>query len=243
MKTYIMKNTELRIANYKNEFLKDYYKLMNNAVFGKTMENVRLRQNIELIYEQKRLNKILASGLYKEHTIINEYLTMVHKYKSKVILDKPVSVGMSILDFSKLTMYEFYYDHLQAQYGHENLKVIYGDTDSIIYQVFTDDYYNDMIKNKNIYDLTAWKNEYHDETNNNVLGKFKDECSNDIINEVVAIRSKLYTYSTENMKIGKRAKGIKKNVTENELMFNDFKNCLFDDVTKNISQNFIRSEN
>ena len=116
---------------------------MNNAVYGKTMENVRNHMDFELVSTQQRLQKCVNNPNYKNRHIINENLVGVEKTKSILKLDKPIYLGMSILDLSKQWMYSFYYDVLKVKYG-KNIKLIYTDTDSYVLQTFTDDIFEDF---------------------------------------------------------------------------------------------------
>lgn len=116
---------------------------MNNAVYGKTMENVRNHMDFELVSTQQRLPKCVNHPNYKNRHIINENLVGVEKTKSVLKLDKPIYLGMSILDLSKQWMYSFYYDVLKVKYG-KNIKLIYTDTDSYVLQTFTDDIFEDF---------------------------------------------------------------------------------------------------
>jgi len=174
MEPYILFNTEMR-KKAKNDFEKDFYKLMNNAVFGKTMENVRNRKDISLIYDQTKAQKIINSRLFKDYKKINDDLVLVEKFKKNVVLDKPIQIGLSILDFAKLKMYSYWYDHLKVKYG--------NNVDSLIFQVFTEDFYKDMYENKQFYDLSEYDktNPIYDESNKKVLGKMKDECAKTFI--------------------------------------------------------------
>ena len=116
MKPYITLNTNLRTAA-KNDFEKNFFKLMNNSVFGKTMENVRNRQNIKLVTNEKQAAKLINKPNYKSRTIFSETLAAVHMGKTEVVLSKPIYIGMSILDISKNLMYEFHYDYIKPKYG------------------------------------------------------------------------------------------------------------------------------
>ena len=112
LKEYIDFNTEKR-KNAKNSFEKDFFKLMNNSVFGKTMENLRKRVNIELVTDEKRLNKLSSKPTYVSSKIFNEDLVAIHTKKEKLLLDKPSYVGMCILDLSKIHMYDFHYNYIK----------------------------------------------------------------------------------------------------------------------------------
>jgi len=154
MEPYIMFNTNQR-KNAKNDFEKDFYKLMNNSVFGKTMENIRNRKDIKLIFDENKAQKIFNSNLFKNHNRITDDLILIEQYKKYVKLDKPIIVGMTILDLAKYKMYDYWYDHLKVKYG-DKIKLIYTDTDSLIFDVETEDYYDDMLQHKNLYDLSEY---------------------------------------------------------------------------------------
>ena len=118
MQPYIQKNTQLR-TQAKNDFEKDFFKLMNNAVFGKTMENVRKRVNVKLLRsdEEQKILKLVAKPTFARQVIFNPDLVGIQNHKEKVLLNKPIYVGMSVLDLSKHLMYDFYYNHLKKTYG------------------------------------------------------------------------------------------------------------------------------
>ena len=119
MQPYIKFNTEKR-KQAKNEFEKNFFKLMNNSVFGKTMENVRKRMNVKLITDEKSLTRCVSKPTYINCKIFNENLVAVHAIKEKIKLDKPVYVGFSILDISKTLMYDFHYGFIKKLYGNKS---------------------------------------------------------------------------------------------------------------------------
>ena len=123
LKTWIDFNTEKR-KEAKSNFEKDLFKLMNNAVYGKTMENVRNHMDFELVHTKERMQKCINNPNYKARHIINEELVGVEKIKTHLVLDKPIYLGMSILDLSKHHMYSFYYDILKKKYG-KNIRLIW----------------------------------------------------------------------------------------------------------------------
>ena len=137
LKPYINMNTKLR-KEAKNEFEKDFFKLMNNAVFGKTMENVRKHRDIKLVTTDKRRNQLVSEPNYHTTKHFSENLLAIEMKKTKVIMNKPVYLGMSILDISKTLMYEFWYDHIKPKYG-DRAKLCYMDTDSFIIHIITED--------------------------------------------------------------------------------------------------------
>src|SRR5271163_4088743 len=135
MKPYIDFNTAKR-KEAKNDFEKDFFKLMNNSVYGKTMENVRNRQNIKLITEEKMLMKYLSKPGLINRKIFNENLVAVNMIREKLLLNKPIYVGFSILELSKNLMYDFHYGFIKKKYG-KNAKLLFTDTDSLCYEIKT----------------------------------------------------------------------------------------------------------
>ena len=131
MKEYIDFNTRLR-TSAKNDFEKDFYKLMNNSVFGKTMENIRRHQDIKLVNNQKDYLKTVMHPNFKSGTLLGPDLMGCEMGKIKVVMNKPVYLGQAILDLSKLIMYEFHYDYMLPKYS-DNIKLCYMDTDSFVY--------------------------------------------------------------------------------------------------------------
>ena len=121
-------NTELR-KKAKNDFEKDFFKLMNNAVFGKTMENVRKHRDIKLVTTDKRRNKLVSEPNYYTIKCFSESLVAIEMKKTKIKINKPIYLGLSILESSKILMYEFWYDYIKPKYG-DNVKLCYMDTDS-----------------------------------------------------------------------------------------------------------------
>lgn len=251
LKPYIEYNTNMR-KEAKNDFEKDFYKLMNNSVFGKTMENVRNRIRFELIHEKNRLEKFAAKVTYKNHVVFgdnDDAIIGVNLLKNKTVLDKPIYVGMSILDLSKTLMYDFHYNTMMKQYNYNDVKLLFTDTDSLCYYIKADDIYNDIKNDKCQYDLSDYpKNHFlYDHTNKKVIGKFKDETNGIPISEFVGLRSKMYafTYPQESETIEKKTcKGIKKYVIEKSIKFQNYKNCIFDEskMKQYSSMNTIRSK-
>ena len=212
LKQYIDFNTEKR-KNAKNAFEKDFFKLMNNSVFGKTMENIRKRVDVRLITDEKKLLKYTSKPTYVSSKIFNENLVAVHKIKETLTLNRPAYLGMCILDLSKTLMYDFHYNYIKNKYG-EKAKSLFTDTDSLTYEIEAEDVYQDFWDDKNKFDNSDYpeSSPYFDKTNKKVIGKFKDEAAGVPICEFVGLRSKMYSYIKDNQKGGKTAKGIKKNV-------------------------------
>ena len=121
-------NTELRKAG-KNDFEKDFFKLMNNAVFRKTMENIRKHRDIKLVTTDKKRSKLVSELNYRTINLISEDLSITEMKKTKVKMNKPIYLGLSILEISKTLMYEFWYDYMKPKYN-DNIKLCYMDRDS-----------------------------------------------------------------------------------------------------------------
>ena len=143
MKEYIDFNTRLR-TEAKNDFEKDFYKLMNNAVFGKTMENIRKHRDIKLVNNEEAYLRAVMKPNFKSGTLFGPYLMGCEMGKIKVVINKPVYLGQAILDLSKIVMYEFHYDYMKRKYDVDKLTLCYMDTDSLIYDTETDDFYKDI---------------------------------------------------------------------------------------------------
>ncbi|XP_033110636.1 uncharacterized protein LOC117111748 [Anneissia japonica] len=211
MKEYIDMNTELRKAA-KTDFEKDFFKLMNNSVFGKTMENVRNRQIVHLCKtsETRKITKLFSQPNYNSFVDINDDLVAIHMNKTRVKLNKPIYCGTAVLDLSKLLMYEFYYDKLVPAYG-DRVKLLYTDTDSLLLRITTEDVYADMRENLDWYDTSNFDKDsrLYSEKNKKVLGKMKDELGGRIMTEFVGLRPKMYSIKTQDSRLDvKRAKGV-----------------------------------
>ena len=142
LKPCIDMNTEFRKLA-KDDFEKDLFKLMNNAVFGKTIENIRKHRNIKLVTTDKKRNKLVSEPNYHTISYISEDLSIIEMNKTKVKMNKLIYLGLSILDISKILMYEFWYDYMKPKYN-DNVKLCYMDTDSFIMNIKTNDFYKDI---------------------------------------------------------------------------------------------------
>ena len=176
LKQYIQFNT-LKRTQAKNSFEKDFFKLMNNSVFGKTMENIRKRVDVRLITDEKKLLKMVSKPTYVSSKIFNENLVAVHKIKETLTLNRPAYVGMCILDLSKTLMYNFHYNYIKKKYGNK-AKLLFTDTDSLTYEIEAEDVYQDFWNDKDRFDNSDFpeSSPYFDKTNKKVIGKFKDEA-------------------------------------------------------------------
>ena len=231
LQSYIDSNTQKRTLS-NNDFGKDMYKNMNNSFSGKTMENVRKRENIDLVTNGDELKKMASKPTFKATRQFSDNLMAVHKHKLSVTLNKPIYLGFCILELSKLLMYEFFYNILVPKFE-DNVNLLYMDTDSFILDIKTEDIYKDFENIKEHLDLSAYPKEHflHDTTNKKVIGKFKDEKNGCVIKEWVAIRAKCYSYtfmSGETLNVESKLKGIQKVSLPN---FEKYKDCLFNSNT------------
>ena len=180
LEEYINLNAKLMIEAKQsgNNFEVDFVKLMNNSVFGKTLENIRNRVDIRLISSDKIAKKLAAKPNYDHCTIFDENLIAVHMKKTTLYFNKPVYLGMSILHFSKCFMYNFHYNHIKTKYG-DSAKLLFTDTDSLADEIKTKDFYRDI--NPDIeerFDTSDYPTNHPSGIktglNSKVLGMFKD---------------------------------------------------------------------
>ena len=246
MKNYIDKNTSLR-SQAKNTFEKDLFKLMNNSVFGKTMENVRNRVTIELVKDAERAAKLVNKPNFEELKIFDEFLIAVKMRTTKVKMNKPVYVGMSILDLSKTLMFSFQYEYVKKKW--EKAEVLYTDTDSLVLKIETEDFFKDISG-----DVAEWfdTNEFAKnhpavleglpivKENKKKIGLMKDECGGKILTEWVALRPKLYSFLTENGE-KQKAKGLTKSMKNKSLRHENFLKCLRTGESQSRKQCLFRS--
>ena len=233
-------NTELKKLA-KDDFEKDLFKLMSNAVFGKTMENIRKHRDIKLVTTDKK-KKLVSEPNYHTMNYISEDLSIIEINKTKVKMNKPIYLGLSILDISKTLMYEFWYDYMKPKYN-GNVKLCYMDTDSFLMNIKTKDFYEDISSdvdkrfNTSNYEVNR---PLPTGKNKKVIGLMKDELGGKIITEFVTLRPKTYSYLTDDGKEDKKAKGTKKCVIKRLIKFDDYKNCLLKDkVLLKSQQRFI----
>ena len=207
LKKYIDIDTELR-KKASNDFEKDFFKLMNNSVFGKTMENVRKHRDIKFVKTDYKRNKLVSEPNYHTMNLISENLSIIEMKKVKVKMNNPIYLGLLILEISKIIMYEFWYDYMKKKYG-DMVKLCYMDTDSLIMNIKTKDFYNDIAQNvEEKFDTSNYDVDrpLPKGKNKKVIGLMKNELSGGIITEFVALRPKTYSYMTDEFIEMKKAK-------------------------------------
>ncbi|CAH3190830.1 unnamed protein product [Porites evermanni] len=200
MEPYIRKNTELR-KTAANNFEKDFFKLMNNSVFGKTIENIRKRQNIHLIDNRKKAVKLSSKPNFDRCTIFDRNLIAIHMLKTEVYFNKPVYVGQAILDLSKTLMFNFHFTYIKKKYG-KKAELLFTDTDSLMYEIKTKDFYLDISPDvRGKFDTSDYPlvhpSGISTGVNKKVIGMFKDEVAGKQITHFVGLRPKLYSFKIE----------------------------------------------
>ena len=158
MKAYIDMNTDLR-KKVKNDFEKDFYKKMNNAVFRKTMENVRNYRDIKIVTTNKQRNRLASEPNYHTTKRISENFLIIEMKKTEVKMNKPIYLGMSILDISKILMYKFWYNYIKLKYSDQS-RLCYMDTDSFAVYIKIKNFYKDIAN-----DVESWSDTSNYEEN------------------------------------------------------------------------------
>ena len=224
MKKYIDFNTEKRM-NAANDFEKDFFKLMINSVYGKTMENLRKRINVRLVNKAEDFLKYTSRPTYITHKIFGEDYAAIHEIKPVLILNKPIYVGFTVLELSKWLMYDFHYNFIKK---HFDTKLLFTDTDSLTYEIKSDDVYEESFKHKHLFDFSnlSKNSKFFDETNKTVIGKMKDESKGKINDEFVGLKSKMHSMKNIDGKETNRAKEVS---VANE--FKKFKHTLLNKKT------------
>ena len=206
---------------------------MNNAVFGKTMENIRKHRDIKIVTTDKKRSKLVSEPNYHTINYISEDLSIIEMKRTKVKMNKPIYLGLSILEISKILMCEFWYNYMKPKYI-DNVKLCYMDTDSFVMNIKREDFYKDIANDvEKKFDTSNYEVDgpLPIGKNKKVIGLMKDELGGKIIMESVALRPKTYSYLTDDFKEDKKAKGTKKCMIKRMIKFDNYKKCLFNDET------------
>ena len=190
---------------------KNFYKILNCSVFGKTIENERKYKNITLVNSSKKLEKAVSKPSFETCKLFQDELAAVQCQRTKVTITKSVYVGQAVLDLSKHLMYDFYYNYLVKRYGNK-CRLLMTDTDSFLFEIkdTKSDLYIDMLDYSHYFDTSDYHQCHflHSDKNKKVLGKFKDETNGLPIEKFCGLRSKLYVYKVTDKDEFKKAKGV-----------------------------------
>ncbi|RLU19605.1 hypothetical protein DMN91_008162 [Ooceraea biroi] len=240
-------NTRFRTVA-TNDFEKNLYKLMNNAVFGKTMENVRNHVDVKLVTKwngRYGAEAMIAKPNFHSRSVFSSNLVAIEMRKLEVKFNKPIYVGMCILDISKVCLYEFHHEYMLPLY-HDKCKIMYTDTDSLIYHIECENVYEQMKRDIARFDTS-------DYASDNIYGiplmnkkipglKMKDENNGAIMMEFVGLRAKMYALKVDGKKDTKKAKGVKSNVVARKITFDDYVQCLREKIEMTRDQSRITSQ-
>ncbi|XP_026826253.1 uncharacterized protein LOC113562126 [Ooceraea biroi] len=246
LRRYIELNTQFRMRA-TNDFEKNLYKLINNAVFGKTMENVRNHMDVKLVTKwngRYGAEALIAKPNFHSRSVFSENLVAIELRKLQVKFNKPIYVGMCILDIYKTCLYEFHHEYMVPLYR-EKCKIMYTDMDSLIYHIECDDVYEQMKHDVARFDTSDYEvdNAYGMPlANKKVPGLMKDENNGTIMTEFVGLRAKMYAVRVAGRKDTKKAKGVKSNVVSKAITFEDYTRCLKDYTEVTRRQSCIRSK-
>ena len=210
LKKYIQFNTD-KTAKARSSFEKNLFKLMNNSGYGKTMENLRKIINARPINNFKDYAKCVSRPNFISQKIFSKYFVAVHQIKSVLVLHKPIYVRFRVLELSKLLMYKFFYENIKNKF---DAKLLFTDTDSLVYEIKTKDAYEDFYQHKDLFDFSDYlvDSKFFDKTNKKVIGKMKDEFKGKIVSEFVGLKSKMYSLITDEEKEVIKAKGVNKKI-------------------------------
>ena len=257
LEPYIKANT-LKRQQATSEFEKDFFKLMNNAFFGKTMENVRKRRNIDIISTSEKFKKLVAQPTFKSLTVFNDDISALERVRTTVHMTKPIYIGMCVLELSKLLMYDFFYNSLRKIFP--NVKLLFTDTDSLCVSVegchdihrailertiSLDD--GSTVNAASLFDFSNYPPQHpcFSKEFKKVPGKMKDELGGNILLEFSGLRPKAYAFKKlilykqdedDDIEIGqivevKKLKAVQKCEVKWNISFDHYKSCLFEEKT------------
>lgn len=241
---YIELNTNLR-KNAKNDFEKDLFKLMNNSVFGKSIQSQRKHLDIKIGLTEKQTSKLLVKPNFESFTILDNDKALIKMRKTTVKLNRPIYIGFTVLELSKYLMYKYYYNIFKSYYA-DDISLCYTDTDSFLFEIHTENLYKDFGNVfKKYFDFSNYPidHELYDTSKQKQIGYFKDEYASKIVDEFIALKSKLYSIKYEDTKNKTVAKGLQKSILKKFINHNHYKNVLLNNNVFTTTVRRIRSKN
>jgi len=241
---YIDFNTEMR-TKAKNKSESDYFKLMNNSVYGKGMENVRKRMSVRLVNKWEQAMRLIRKPQYMSHDVLSKNLCSFRMELGIVKLDKAVYTGFTVMDLSKLYMYQFHYGYVKQRYG-QGAQLLFTDTDSLTYEITTCDLYKDMLTDIDLFDTHEYpKNHFlYSPVNKKVLGKMHDEANGDIVFKFIGLAPKVYCMvigESEQSHEKKALRGVPKYIQEKSFKYDRYLKVLDEEQRVYCKMNLIRS--
>ena len=184
---------------------------MISSVYSKTMENLQKRKNVRLVNNEKDFFKYTSKPVHIIHEIIGKSYAAIHEIKPVLTLNKPIYVGFTVLELSKWLMYDFHYNFIKNT-----------DTDSLAYEIKSEDVYEEFFKHKHLFDFSNYPKDskFFDQANKKVIGKMKDVSEGKIIDEFVGLKSKMYSIKNIDGKESNTTKGV--NIATEFHEFKDF---------------------
>ncbi|XP_065580143.1 uncharacterized protein LOC136040005 [Artemia franciscana] len=249
MKTYIDHFMERR-SQTKSKTKSELYKLFNNTIFGKSVEQVRKRTSCIFTTDLKTTRRLVGDCNISSFSIVNENLALIFRKKRHVLLNKNIAAGAAILSISKKIMAETFWDNLVPYYGGPlsgRIYLAYSDTDSVLIKIFTKDLVGNLTSPtlRPIIDFSNWDPiKYPHLVNSpkkNEFGRLKNEIGSDTFIELIAASPKCYCVVTQNEKLKKAAKGTSKHLMKKYLTAERFKEALFEGRVIRTTTNAIRS--
>ena len=228
-------------------------------IYGKSVENLRNRREVVFATNEKQSKRLISKPNFKEFRIINSNLTLVNMAKTTILFNKPIFVGAAVLDISKVHMYSFHYDYMMRKYMPEQvndnserdnalftdrISVLFTDTDSLVYQIYTDDFYRDMKEDmEQWYDTSDYPPSHpcHSKQNTKRLGFFKDETNGVPILEFIGLRAKMYSIRLADGTTKMTAKGIDRGFVKRSIKHEQYRACLEDYTRTTANFKTIRS--
>ena len=232
MKPYIDFNTEKR-KEAKDDWEEIFCKNMNNHVYGKTLQDDKKHMNVKIVSQSKTFEKLVGKPTFHSFKIFHKNLVGIQMKKPIIKLCRPIYLGMTILDLSKVLMYKFHYLYIARKF-HSKARLLFTDTDSFCYEIMTKDIYKDLIRDKKYFDFSNYPDShflYHVD-NKKRVGYFKDVSASRPLAEFVGLKTKMYSLNyemTDKFKKTniKKVKGVKKSTVDLHISHKDFLKCLY----------------